>query len=92
MTKISDLKKRWMADPKFRKEYEKADAEFEIVEKLIRARTGAGLSQLQIAKRLKTTQSAVARLESGSISPSLLTLRRYAKATGNRLQVELRPE
>ena len=90
MTKIAELKKRWMSDPKFRKEYAKADAEFAVVEALIRARTDAKLSQTQLAKRIGTTQSAVARLEGGGVSPSLATLRRYAEATGKRLHLELR--
>jgi hypothetical protein len=45
MTKLATLKKRLMKNPKFRKEYEKADAEFSIVEALIHARTVAKLSQ-----------------------------------------------
>ena len=91
MTKISELKKRWMRDPKFRKEYEKADEEFAIVEALIRARAKAKLSQAELAKRIGTTQSAIARLEGGGVSPSLATLRRYAEATGTKLHLELRP-
>lgn len=91
MTKIADLKKRWMKDRKFREEYEKADAEFAIIEELIRARTKAKLSQTQVAKRIGTTQSAIARLEGGNVSPSLSTLRRYAQATGTRLHLELVP-
>lgn len=90
MTRISELKKRWMRDPKFRKEYEKADEEFAVIEALIRARTKAQLSQAELARRIGTTQSAIARLEGGGVSPSLSTLRRYAKATGTRLHVELR--
>jgi len=91
MTKIADLKKRWMADRKFREEYKKANAEFAIIEALVRARTEAKLSQTQLAKRIGTTQSAIARLEGGGVSPSLSTLRRYAEATGTRLHLELRP-
>jgi predicted transcriptional regulator len=91
MTKIADLKKRWMRDPEFRKEYDKADEEFAIIEALIRARAKAKLSQADVAKRIGTTQSAIARLEGGRVSPSLSTLRRYAEATGTRLQVDLVP-
>lgn len=89
MTKIADLKKRLMNDPEFRAEYEKADTEFAIVEALVRARTGAKLSQAELARRIGTTQSAIARLEGGGVSPSLSTLRRYAEATGTKLQVSL---
>jgi ribosome-binding protein aMBF1 (putative translation factor) len=89
MTKIATLKKRLMHDPKFKREYEKADADYAIVEALIRARTTAKLSQNQIAKRIGTTQSAIARLEGGNVAPTISTLRRYAEATGTRLQIEL---
>jgi transcriptional regulator with XRE-family HTH domain len=92
MTRIADLKKRWMADPEFRKEYAKADEEFALIEALIRARTGANLSQAALAERIGTTQSAIARLEGGGVSPSLSTLRRYAEATGTRLHLELRAD
>jgi transcriptional regulator with XRE-family HTH domain len=80
-----------MRDPEFRKEYDKADEEFAIIEALIRARAKAKLSQADVAKRIGTTQSAIARLEGGRVSPSLSTLRRYAEATGTRLQVDLVP-
>lgn len=89
MTKIAELKKRLMNNPEFREEYEKADAEFAIIEALVKARTTAKLSQAELARRIGTTQSAVARLEGGGISPTLSTLRRYAEATGTKLYVEL---
>jgi predicted transcriptional regulator len=89
MTKISTLKNRWMRDPAFRKEYKAADEEYAVIEALIRARTKAKLSQTELAKRLGTTQSAIARLEGGGVSPSLSTLRRYAEATGTKLEVSL---
>ena len=92
MTKISELKARWMADPEFRKGYEEADAEYYVIEALIRARNEANLSQAELAKRLGTTQSAIARLEAGGVSPSISTLRRYAIATGNRLRLQLVPK
>lgn len=91
MTKIADLKARWMSDPAFRDEYEKASTELALVEALINARKAARLSQSQLADRIGTTQSAIARLESGSVEPKLETLRKYAEATGTRLLVELVP-
>ncbi len=92
MTGISDLKRKWMQDPEFRAEYEKADADYAVIEELIRARHDARLSQAELARRIGTTQSAIARLESGSISPSIATLKRYAAATGTRLHLELVPD
>ena len=91
MTKLKDLKEQWMKDPEFRREYERADEEFTLIEALIRARTAANLTQTELAERLGTSQSAVARMEGGSVSPSVATLRRYARATGTRLKVEFVP-
>ena len=78
-----------MEDPEFRAEYEKADVEFAVLESLIRARTNAKLSQAEVARRIGTTQSAIARLEAGGVSPSIATLRRYAEATGAKLEINL---
>ena len=66
-----------MEDPEFRKEYA-------LVEALVGARTAARLTQAELARRLGTTQSAIARLKGGRVSPSFATLRRYADATGTR--------
>ena len=89
MTKLKDLKKRLMEDPEFQEEYRQADDEFTLIEALVRARTAAQLTQAELAQRLGTTQSAIARLEGGGVSPSFATLRRYAAATGTRLTVGL---
>ena len=88
-TRLKDLKKRLMEDPEFREEYARADDEFALIEALVSARMAARLTQIELAQRLGTTQSAVARLEGGRVSPSLATLRRYAEATGTRLTVGL---
>ena len=92
MTKLRDLKARFMKDPEFQEEYARADEEFALIEAMVRARTAAKLTQTELARRLGTTQSAVARLESGRVSPSFATLRRYAEATGTRLTVGLVPK
>ena len=91
MTRLKELKKRLMEDPEFREEYNRIDDEFTLIEALIRARTAANLTQAELARRLGTTQSAIARLEGGGVSPSFATLRRYAEATGTRLTVGLVP-
>ena len=89
MTKLKDLKEGLMDDPEFRREYALADDEFALIEALVRARAAAKLTQAELARRLGTTQSAIARLEGGRVSPSFATLRRYAEATGTRLTVGL---
>jgi len=87
MTKISTLHKKWMKDPEYRKEYDALEEEFALIE----ARARAGLSQAELAKRMKTTQSVIARLESGRTTPSTRTLQRFAAATGHRLKISFEP-
>lgn len=87
MTRLADLKKRLMDNPEFREEYAKADAEFALIEAMITARRDAKLTQAELAEKIGTTQSAIARLEAGRVSPSISTLRRYAEATGHQLRV-----
>jgi ribosome-binding protein aMBF1 (putative translation factor) len=83
------LKARLLANPKVKSEYDALAPEFEIAAELLRARLRAGLSQTELAARMGTSQSAVARLESGDTLPSTKTLLRYAQATGSRVRVRL---
>lgn len=89
MTTLSRLKKQWMTDPAVREAYDAQAPEFEIARALVKARTDAGLTQEEVARRMGTTQSVVARLESGRATPSLRTLYRYAEATGTRPEIRL---
>ncbi len=89
MTELAELKGRLLEDPKTRAEYEAMENEYAIARELIAARTRAGLSQAQVAERMGTSQSTIARLESGRTLPSLRTLDRYARATGSRTVVRL---
>lgn len=87
MGKASELHKKWSNNPEYREEYDKLGPEFEIARLFIKARTQAGLTQAQLAERLQTTQSAVARFESGKTNPSTSTLRKIAQATGTQLKI-----
>jgi len=89
MTKLAELKKQLMQNEGFRREYEKLEPEFALFKTLLKARAKAKMSQVQVAEKLKTSQAAVARLESGKISPSIKTLRRYAAAVGAELKIQL---
>ena len=80
-----------MKDPDFLREYDALEEEFALMTEVTRARARAGLSQAELAKRMKTTQSAIARLESGRAKPSTRTLGRFAKATGHRLKISFEP-
>ncbi|NCO42975.1 MAG: transcriptional regulator [Armatimonadetes bacterium CG_4_10_14_3_um_filter_66_18] len=85
----------WKRDPAFRREHEALDAEFALFDELVRARKAAGLTQAEVAERMATKTSAVARLEAGGgrmkHSPSVGTLRRYAEAVGCRVEISMVP-
>ena len=63
----------------------------ELIEELVRARRESELSQTEIAARMGTSQSAVARLESGASDARLSTLERYAAAMGRTVDWHIRP-
>ena len=91
MARISDLHKKWLKDRKYRKAYDALEEEFVLASALIDARSRAGLTQQELAKKIGTTQPVVARLESGRTRPSMRTLERLAKATGSRLLIRFEP-
>ena len=63
----------------------------ELIDELVRARQESELSQTEIAARMGTSQSAVARLESGALDARLSTLERYAAALGRTVDWQIRP-
>ena len=91
MAKVKDLHRGWMKDPKYKAEYEALDEEFQLARTLIEARVHACLSQTQLARRMKTSQSYVARIEGGQVKPSTDALERFAQATGFRLKISFEP-
>ena len=78
---------KWRTDPEYVREYEALEEEFALANALIGARAQAGLTQAELAERMGTTQSAIARMEGGRAKPSTTTLAKLAKATGTRLRV-----
>jgi len=91
-TTVDDLHKKWMKNPMYRREYQALGGKFSLAAALIEARARAGLTQEQVAQRMKTTQGVVARLEGGGSMPSTRTLEKYAKATGTRLKISFEPK
>ena len=91
MSKVADLHKKWSEDPENRKAYDRLGPEFEISRSLIEARTRAKLTQAELAQRMNTMQSVVARLESSRTRPSTRTLQKIAQATRTRLRISFDP-
>ena len=84
-------KRQLMKDPAFRKEYEDLEPEYKLASDLIRLRLSKGLTQEELARRLHTRQSAIARLENAGSLPSLSTVKRVAEALDADLYVAVRP-
>lgn len=92
MTKVKTLHRRWAKEEGYAEAYGALADEFEVAHALIRARTRAGLSQSELARRMQTSQSYVARVEGGSVRPSTRALERFAQATGTRLRITFEPQ
>ena len=90
MTKrLQTIKKKMLANREVRAAYDALADEFNLARELITARVRAGLTQAEVAERMGTTQSVVARLESGAQMPSVNTLLKFAKATRSRPIIKL---
>jgi predicted transcriptional regulator len=88
---LQQFKEKVVAKPGVRAAYDGLNEAFAFLDEVLKARTKTGLTQAEVAERMGTTQSAVARLESANAkhSPSLATLQRYAQALGHRVEVRL---
>jgi DNA-binding XRE family transcriptional regulator len=76
----------------FTRAYAESADEYELVRELLAARDRAGLTQEQVAESMGTTKSAVSRLEAvGKHSPSVSTLKKYARAVGCDVEIRLVP-
>ena len=89
----NELKEKALKRTSVKELYDALEPEFTLLKELLRARQRSGLTQAEIAKRMGTKPPAVARLESslttGKHSPSIATLKKYAKAVGCRLEIRL---
>ncbi len=85
------FKARALACSDVKKAYDELAEEFSFIDEVLKARAASGLTQAELAARVGTTQSAIARLESGTPkhSPSIATLQRYAHAMGHRVEIKL---
>jgi len=88
MKTLRTIKAELLADTDTRAEYDAMASEFSMTRELIAARGRAGLTQGEVAQRMGTTQSVIARLEGGRM-PSIRTVQRYAQAVGARAVVHL---
>ena len=82
-----DVRKKWMQAPEFVKEYEALEEEFSLASAMIAARAHADMTQQDVAAKMETSQSYIAKMEGGAVSPTMKALKRYAEATGSRVKI-----
>lgn len=91
MQKWKDFKQDLLKNPEVKQEYEVLRPQYELAAQIIERRLKKGFSQAELARKIGTGQSAIARLESGEYNPSVGFLEKVAEATGTRLKVRLEP-
>ena len=88
---LKQFKRRAFLRRGVKEAYDALDGEFSFLHEVLEKRGASGLTQAEVAARVGTTQSAIARLESAAPkhSPSIATLQKYARALGYRVEVRL---
>ena len=91
LKEFSIFREELLADPEVKAAYDEMANEFAVAKALIAARSAAQLSQKEVAERMQTSQSAIARMESGRQSVSTGSIQKYATAVGRPITIEIRP-
>lgn len=89
MKNFRETEAKWMKDPEFVKSYKEAEFEFAVLELLINLRKAKKITQKQLANLTKTTQSSIARFESGTYNPTLGFIKKLADALGAKIRIEV---
>ena len=89
MKDLQTFKKEALRNPQLKREYEKIAPRYAVISELIAARIKKGITQKELAKQMGTTQSSIARLEGGSINPSLEFLQKIAQVMGYKFTIRL---
>lgn len=82
-----ELKKKLLGNEEVRREYDRLAPRYEAIGKIIEARIHKKMTQKELAGKMGTKQSAIARFEAGNINPSLDFLQKLATVLGYRLTV-----
>ncbi len=80
-----------LKEENFKKEYDRLQPEFAIIQAMIDARRESGMTQKELSERTGIAQGDISKLENGNANPSLRTLQRLAEGMGMQLKVEFVP-
>lgn len=86
---LEDWHRESMRNPKFKQAYDALQPKYDLIRAILDARIKRGVTQKELARRAGTTQSAIARFESGAGNPTLDFLSKVSAAVGARLEVRI---
>ena len=89
MSNWEDLEKELLSDPATKREFDKLAPRYAVISTIIEARIKKGLTQKDVADKIGTKQSAIARLEAGNTNPTIDFLEKIASVLGAKLTIQL---
>lgn len=92
MTNFNDFLNEQLQDPEVKAEYDALEPEYAIIQAMIDARKGKGITQKELSERTGIAQGDISKLENGNGNPSIRTLQRLADAMGMTLRIEFVPK
>jgi ribosome-binding protein aMBF1 (putative translation factor) len=90
-TTFEEYLEKSLKDPKFKKAWDESETEYQISRKLIEHRLRNKLSQSDLAKKVKTTQAVISRIEGMSDNPSIHLIKRLANAIDQTITLTINP-
>jgi ribosome-binding protein aMBF1 (putative translation factor) len=87
LEKADNFIKELLKNPEVKKEYDLLAPRYALINKIIEARIKKKITQKELAKRMETKQSAIARFESGDINPTFDFAQRLANALNTKINV-----
>ncbi|MGV8948896.1 MAG: helix-turn-helix domain-containing protein [Candidatus Paracaedibacter sp.] len=85
------LREELLSDSEVLKEYQAHRPEYEVAKALIKARIASNMTQVDVARRMQTSQAQIARLESGEHLPSIHSIYKYAQAVNRKISLSIAP-
>lgn len=80
-----------MRSASYRQAWEESGPRMDLAFAMAEARARAGLTQAEVAQRMKTSQARISRWERGAEKPTTASVEKYAEATGARVEIRLVP-
>ncbi|MDO4585517.1 MAG: helix-turn-helix transcriptional regulator [Planctomycetia bacterium] len=87
MNEYRAFRKKMLQNPEVKKAYDELEPEFSIIRQTIAARLEQNMTQAELAEKIGTSQSCIARVEGGNANPSIAFLKRLAAGLGKKITI-----